>query len=561
MTTIDKIDRRNAAAPNGHESSQSVLDAVVIGAGITGMYQTYQLREAGFSVQGYEAGSDIGGTWYWNRYPGCRLDTESYAYGYFGLSGVIPEWQWSERFAGQPELLRYLRHAAEKMDIRRSYRFNVRVTAAHFDESTNLWRLRLDDGTQAACRYLLTAVGPLSATRMPNIPGIETFRGESFHSSRWPRGEDEGPREVDFTGKRVGVIGTGATGVQIIPIVARTAKTLRVFQRTPNWCTPLGNHALTPELMAQLRGYDSEAFLRFLKSTPTAFPYDRNDKKASQATEEERQALFESLYSMPGYGIWLSGYRDLLTSKTSNAYLAKFIANKIRERVKDPKVAEKLIPTNHAFGTRRVPMETNYYEVYNQPNARLVDLRETPIVEVTPDGIRTSDELHELDVIVFATGFDAVTGSLDRIDIRGKGGVALKDVWKDGPTTYLGLQIAGFPNLFTLVGAHNGASFCNIGVCGALQVEWVTRMIKYLRDRGSALVEPDTSYQERWTEKVYEDYAKTLLRDTDAWWVKTTTGPDGQVRRRALIYIGSAPEYRALCDEMAAKGYEGFVVR
>lgn len=533
------------------------FDAIVIGAGITGMYQTWLLDRMGLRVRGYEAGTDVGGTWYWNRYPGCRLDTESYAYGYFALIGIIPEWQWSERFAAQPELLRYAQHAADKMDVRRHYEFQVRVISAHYDEAENCWRLTLHDGRMVTCRFLLSAVGPLSATRMPAIPGIESFEGQSFHSSRWPR--EAGP--ADFSGKRVAVIGTGATGVQIIPVVARTAQQLYVLQRTPNWCSPLGNHPLNPALTEQLRG-KPEDFLAFIKTTETAFPYQRNSLKASEATPEERQALFESLYDMPGYGIWLSGYRDLLVNKQSNQYLADFIADKIRSRVKDPVVAEKLVPKNHAFGTRRVPMETNYYEVYNQDNVELVDIGESPIERITPNGVvLASGREIELDVLIFATGFDGVTGALDRIDIRGKGGERLKDLWSDGPQTYLGLQIAGFPNFFTLVGAHNGASFCNIGVCGALQVEWVARMIEHMHSHGLQYAEADARYQQAWTEQVYHVYAKTLLADSDAWWAKVTQNPDGTVTKRALIYVGSAPDYREQCEKAAQNGYEGFVLR
>ncbi|OLL31085.1 cyclohexanone monooxygenase [Burkholderia sp. SRS-W-2-2016] len=533
------------------------FDAVVIGAGITGMYQTWLLERMGLTVRGYEAGSDVGGTWYWNRYPGCRLDTESYAYGYFALNGIIPEWQWSERFAGQAELLRYAQYAADKMDVRRHYEFEVQVSAAHFDDTQRCWRLTLADGREATCRFLLSAVGPLSATRMPAIPGIESFTGLSFHSSRWPR--DAAASATDFTGKRVGVIGTGATGVQIIPVVAKTAQQLHVFQRTPNWCAPLGNHALDPELIERLRG-KPDAFLDFIKTTETAFPYQRHTKKAHEASHEEREALFESLYDMPGYGIWLSGYRDLLTNRTSNQYLADFIAAKIRSRVADPSVAEKLIPKNHPFGTRRVPLETRYYEVYNQPNVELVDIGESPIERITPNGVVVGGREIELDVLIFATGFDGVTGALDRIDIRGKDGQRLKEVWADGPQTYLGLQITGFPNLFTLVGAHNGASFCNIGVCGALQVEWVARMIEHMHRNGLEYAEADPGYQAAWTEQVYQVYAKTLLADSDAWWARVTQNPDGTVTKRALIYVGSAPDYRAQCEKAAESGYEGFVL-
>ena len=538
------------------------VDAVVIGAGITGMYQTYVLREMGFSVQGYDGSSNVGGTWYWNRYPGCRLDTESYAYGYFGLKGIMPEWTWTERFAGQPTMLRYCNYAADKMDIRKDYQFNTRVSRAHFNESTDMWDLGLDDGSEVSCRYLISAVGPLSATRMPNIEGIEDFKGESFHTSRWPRdpSDPNGAQQIDFSNKRVGVIGTGATGVQVIPIVAKSAKELVVFQRSPNWCTPLGNTPIAEDEMVKLRS-EYEKILAFVSSTPTGFPYERNMKKGSQTTPEERQELFESLYDMPGYGIWLSGYRDLLTSKASNNYLAEFIANKIRQRVKDPATAEKLIPKDHPFGTKRVPMETYYYEVYNQPNVKLVDVRETPITRVTPTGLQVGDKSYDLDVIVYATGFDAVTGSLDLIDIRGRGGEPLKQTWDDGPLTYLGLQVRKFPNFFTLVGPHNGATFCNVGVCGGLQVEWVSRMLGYMRDHKLVYSEPLEEAQDKWTRQVYEDFSKTLLTEADAWWVKVKNHPDGTQTRRAMVHVAGGPEYRKFCEDIASRDYEGFALR
>ncbi len=541
------------------ETDSRAHDAIVIGGGITGIYQTYLLRKMGLDVKAYEAGADLGGTWYWNRYPGCRLDTESFAYGYFAIKGILPDWTWTEHFAGQPELLRYVRGAAEKMNVRGAYQFNTRVVSAHYDEPANRWRLTLDDGTQATCQYLISAAGPLSATRMPQIEGIQSFAGESYHSSRWPHdaGDAALPREIDFSGRRVGVIGTGATGVQIIPVVARTAAQLHVFQRTPNWCIPLGNSPIPEEKMKEIRAGYGE-LLELLKSTPTAFPYQRNTKKASEATEAERRAFFESLYNMPGYGIWLSNYRDLLVDRQANRYLSDFITDRIRQRVHDPAVAEKLIPANHAFGSRRVPMETNYYEVYNQPNVHLVDISKAPITRITPRGIETSAGQMDLDVIVYATGFNGVTGALDRIDIRGRDGLQLRTAWEDGPSTYLGLQVSGFPNFFTLVGAHNGAAFCNIGVCGGLQVEWVTQMIGYMRQQALSYSEPQEQAQEWWTAKVYDEFSRTLLADADAWWVKTTVQPDGSLRRRALIYAGDAPKYREICDEVADAGYKGF---
>ena len=533
------------------------FDAIVIGAGVTGIYQTYLLDREGMSVLGIEGGTDVGGTWYWNRYPGCRLDTESYAYGYFASSGIIPDWRWSETFAGQAELLRYANAAADAMDVRRLYRFRTRVTAAHYQERENVWNVTLDDEQQLTCRFLISATGPLNASRMPDIDGLESFQGESFHSSRWPLNEDGSAASIDFTGKRVGIIGTGATGVQIIPIAAETAKEFYVFQRSPNWCTPLGNQPLSAEEMSLIRKR-YPTLLEYIKTTETAFPYHRDKRKAVAVPKEERDAFFEELYNQPGYGIWLSSFRDTLLNKESNEFLCEFIAGKIRERVSDPVVAEKLIPSDHPFGAKRVPMETDYYETYNKPSVHLVDIRETPIEAVTSNGIRTSERSYDLDVIIYATGFDAVTGSLDRIDIRGKGGRRLREEWADGPSTYLGLQARGYPNFFTLVGPHNGSAFCNIGVCGGLQAEWVTRMLSYLGARGLSYSEPTQAAEDEWTNSVYEDFSRTLMAEGNAWWVKVVTKPDGSIQRRTLVYVGGGAEYRKQCEQIAYNGYTGF---
>jgi len=532
-------------------------DAIVIGAGITGIYQAYLLDQAGITVLGVEAAEDVGGTWFWNRYPGCRLDTESYAYGYFALNGLIPDWTWSERFASQPEMLRYANHAADKMDIRRLFRFRTKVVAATFLDDSNMWKVELDDGAIVNCRFLISATGPLSATRMPDIEGIETFAGESYHSSRWPVDADGKPRSADFTGKRVAVIGTGATGVQIIPIVAETAKQLFVLQRTPNWCTPLGNVPITAEEMNNIRSR-YPTILEYVKSTDTAFPYHRDPRKAVSVPKEERDAFFEGLYNQPGYGIWLSGFRDLLLNKESNRFLADFVADKIRLRVKDPVVAEKLIPKDHPFGGKRVPMETNYYETFNLESVHLVDIKESPIQRITARGIQTGNAHHDVDVIIFATGFDAVTGALDRIDIRGEQGLSLKESWADGPSTFLGLQSRGFPNFFTLVGPHNGSTFCNVGVCGGLQAEWVTRMVSYMSNRGLTYSAPSEAAEAQWTEEIYRDFSRTLLAEANAWWVKVTEKPDGTIVRRTLVHVGGGPEYRKRCEQVAYCDYDGF---
>ncbi|GHF67048.1 flavin-containing monooxygenase [Seohaeicola zhoushanensis] len=539
------------------EKNVPQYDAVVVGGGITGIYQVHLLEEAGHTVLGIEAGDDVGGTWYWNRYPGCRLDTESYAYGYFAMKGIIPEWNWEERFASQPEVLRYVNRAADAMDVRRLFRFKTTVVAAHYSDADGIWSITLSGGEVVTCRFFISATGPLSATRMPDIAGIETYQGESFHSSRWPTDSEGHPVNVDFSGKKVGVIGTGATGVQIIPIAAETAAELFVFQRTPNWCTPLGNEKISDREMDLLRN-SYPTTLEYVKSTDTAFPYHRDPRKGTDVSAEERQALFAKLYDQPGYGIWLSGFRDLLVSAESNKYLADFVADKIRQRVKDPVTAEKLIPTDHPFGSKRVPMETNYYETYNKDNVHLVDIREAPIQEITPRGIRTSDGEYDLDVIIFATGFNAVTGALDRIDIRGKNGLPLKEAWADGPVTFLGLQSKGFPNFFTLVGPHNGSTFCNVGVCGALQGEWVTRMISYMKARGLTRSEPSEKAQDSWTEEVYRDFSRTLLAEANAWWVKVVEKPDGSIERRSLVHVGGGPAYRQRSEQVAYHDYNGF---
>lgn len=536
------------------------FDAIVMGAGITGIYQLYRLRELGFSVRGYEAGGDVGGTWYFNRYPGCRLDTESYAYSYFAQVNIVPEWSWSERFATQPEILEYVNLAADKMDVRKDYQFNTRVKSAEYNERDNLWEVDLDDGSRTRCRYLISAVGLLSEASMPNIEGVNTFAGLSLHSAQWPRDPNGGygPENIDFSGKRVGVIGTGSTGIQIIPTVAETAREVMVFQRTPNWAIPLGNEPLSPEEMESVRqNYDG--LLDYLKTTDGAFPHHRVNQKGIDATPEERKELFERLYKLPGYALWLGSYRDMLTNKETNSYLTEFIADKIRSRVKDQSIAEKLIPKDHPIGGKRVPMETNYYETYNRDNVELINVRETPIVKITPDGIETSNKLYDLDVIIYATGFDAITGAIDAIDIRGIEGKSLKEVWKNGPLSYLGLQVTAFPNFFILVGPHSGSAFCNNAVCGGLQVDWLTKMLRDMRNRGLSYSEPEASAQTEWTQNVLKDFDRTLLAGVDAWWVKTVEQPDGTVTRIPLVYVNGGPAYRKICDQVAYYDYQGFV--
>ena len=547
---------------NAENASVVDYDAIVIGAGISGMYQLYRLRELGLSVRVFEAGTGVGGTWYWNRYPGCRFDSESYSYGYSFSDELLQEWDWSEHFAAQPETLRYLNHVADRFDLRRDIQFESRVSEAVYDEDDDCWSIALENGGKARTRFLVSATGPLSAPQMPSIDGIDDFQGESYHTAQWPPDPSGygGRRDIEFSRKRVGIIGTGATAVQLIQEVAKTAGELFVFQRTPNWCAPLHNAPISPDEQRRIKESYPEIFRR-CSETFGAFIHGMVRESALKISPEERNAFFEKLYAEPGFGIWLGNYYDTMTDRRANDLLSEFIANKIRQRVKDPAVAEKLIPKNHGFGTRRVPMETNYYEVYNQDNVTLVDISEAPIERIEPQGIVTRDASYPLDMIIYATGFDAVMGALNRIDIRGVGGLKLKDKWADGPSTYLGMQTVGFPNFFTLVGPHNGATFCNIPRCIEQNVEWVTHTIRHMRKHGLRHIEATREAEEAWTEHVDETAAGTLFPTADSWFMGINQNIAGRQKRRFLLYAGGAPAYRERCDDVAAKGYEGFVLK
>jgi cation diffusion facilitator CzcD-associated flavoprotein CzcO len=527
------------------------FDAIIIGAGIAGMYQLYRLRQLGLAVRVYEAGTGVGGTWYWNRYPGARFDSESYSYGYSFSEELLQEWEWSEHFAAQPETLRYLNYVADKFDLRRDIQFNSRIASATYDERTNRWQIQTEDGRQAQAQFLITAIGVLSAPQMPKIEGLDSYKGEWHHTGLWPH------TPVNFTGKRVGVIGTGATAVQLITAIAKDVAHLTVFQRTANYCAPLRNAPIDPETQRKIKASYPEIFKK-CSETPAGFLHDFDPRLALEVAPEERQAFYEHLWATPGFSKWLGVFRDVLSNLEANETFAEFVRHKIRERVKDPKVAEKLIPKDHPFGTKRVPLESGYYEVYNQDNVVLVDLHETPIERITPTGIKTSAAEYAFDIIIFATGFDAVTGAFTRMDIRGVGGRALKDKWADGPHTYLGLQSAGFPNLLTLVGPHNGATFCNIPRCIEQNVEWVTECIRSMRAHGYKRIEATLEAEDAWTEHVAETAARTLLPLADSWFMGANT--PGK-KRAFLLYAGGSPAYRQKCEEVAAKGYEGFMLQ
>ena len=451
------------------------FDAIVIGAGMSGMYLLYRLRELGLHVRVLEAGTGVGGTWYWNRYPGARFDSESWSYGYSFSQELLDEWDWSEHFSGQPEIERYCKLVAEKLNLVGDIQFSARVASAHYDEDGQFWAITLEDGTRYLTRFMITAIGLLSAPTMPRFEGIEDFKGQWCHTGLWPK---EG---IDYDGKRVAVIGTGASGVQAIQGIAKTAGHLTVFQRRPNWCTPLHNGPILKEEMDEIRSRYPEIF-QLCRETAACFVHTINPRGTFEVSKEERNAFWEERYAGQGFGIWQGNFRDMLTNREANRLMSEFVAGKIRGRVKDPKLAEMLIPKDHGFGTRRVPQETLYYEVYNQPNVELVSMLETPVERITPTGIRTSAQDYEFDIIIYATGFDAVTGSFDRIDIRGTGGERLKDRWAGGPRTFVGVMVDGFPNMFMIMGPH--AALGNNPRSIEYNCEWVRDLIGHMTGAG-----------------------------------------------------------------------------
>jgi cation diffusion facilitator CzcD-associated flavoprotein CzcO len=554
MTITAEVPRtREATGVGARQEPIERWEVVVIGAGLAGMYQLLRLRELGFKARVYEAGHGVGGTWYWNRYPGARFDSESWTYGFAFSDELLREWDWKEHFSGQPENLRYCNFIADKFDLRRDITFGARARSACWDEADKEWEVAFEDGRRARARFLITAIGPLSAPTMPLIAGVEDFKGEAYHTGLWPH------EPVSFAGKRVAVIGTGASGVQAITEIAKTVGHMTVFQRTPNWCAPLRNGPIDAAAMGKIRANYADIFAR-CRETYGCFIHAADPRNAVEVSADEREAFYEKLYNQPGFAFWQGNFRDSLVDKAANDAMTAFVTRKIRARVKDHKVADKLIPTNHGFGTRRVPLESGYYEVYNQPNVELVDLRETPIERITEKGIRTSDGERAFDMIIFATGFDAITGSFDRIDIRGRGGQRLKDKWADGPQTYLGLNVEGFPNMLTLVGPHNAATFCNLPRCIEQNVEWVSDLLAYMRDRRLTRVEATEAAERDWTAHVHETAARLLLTQVDSWMTGVNKNVAGRQKRTFMAYAGGAPKYRQKCDEVVAHGYDGFTL-
>jgi len=539
------------AATRTHAAPDPEFDALIIGAGISGLYQLLLLRRLGLRVRVFEAGTGVGGTWYWNRYPGARFDSESWSYGYSFSNELLADWDWTEHFAPQPETERYLNHVADRFDLRRDIRFSARVAAAHWDEAGRRWSLTLEDGSRHACRFLVAAVGPLSAPTYPRLPGLEDFRGEAWHTGLWPK------HEVDFTGKRVAVIGTGASAVQAIPEIAKAAGRLTVFQRRPNWCTPLHNAPIDAAEMAAIRTRYPEIFQR-CRETAACFIHTTDPRGTFEVSAEEREAFWERRYGEPGFGIWQGNFRDVLTDREANRLLSDFVARKIRERVKDPVTAERLIPKDHGFGTRRVPQETGYYEAFNRPNVELVSILETPIERITATGLATTERAFDFDMIVYATGFDAITGSHDRIDIRGVGGRPLKERWRGDLATCMGMLVDGFPNLFMVMGPHTALG--NIPRSVEYNVEWIRDLLAHMRGIGLTRVEPGGEAVREWTGFVKRKGEGLLSNEVDSWMTGVNLNVEGKQTRIIARYSGTAPEYRAWCDEVAAAGYRGIAL-
>ena len=521
-------------------------DAIVIGAGISGLYQLLKLREAGLKVRVFEAGTGVGGTWYWNRYPGARFDSESYSYAYSFSQELLDEWNWSEHFASQTEILSYLQHVADKFDLLKNIQFSSDVKSAIYDEKSRSWEITLSDGKIYRSRFLIAGIGLLSQPTMPKIEGADSFKGPSFHTSRWPHSP------VDFSNKRVAIIGTGASGVQAIQEICKNVGHLTVFQRRPNWCAPLHNGKISSEEMKHIRSGYYEIFNRW-DLTQAGFLHTVDPRGTFEVTEKERYEFWEHLYASKGFGIWQGNFKDVPTDPEANKLMSDFVADKIRGRVNDPKVAEKLIPKDHGFGTRRVPLETKYFESYNQENVELIDIKENPIVRVTPKGILTNENEFEFDFIIYATGFDAILGSYDRIDIRGTNGQKLRNQWKRELSTFLGLQVNNFPNLFMILGPH--ALLGNNPRSIEYNVEWIPDLIHFMEEKEFTRAEATPEAVDSWYEYVLEQGEGLLSNEVDSWMTGVNSNLEGRQKRIIARYSGSQASYRSRCDEVVASGY------
>jgi len=526
------------------------IDVVIVGAGFAGLYAIKRLRDAGFSVQAFEAGDGIGGTWYWNHYPGARVDLECWDYSYSFSPELQDEWDWPEKYPTAQELMRYLNHVADRFKLRDQIQFNTRVDAATFLEGENLWLVRTSNGNELKCRFFVPATGGLSVPKPPEIPGVETFKGEAFHTGRWPR------IEPSFSGKRIGVIGTGSSGVQTIQALAGKCKHLTVFQRTAVFVVPAKNHALTPEMRQRVRATYTER-RNLSRMTRFGIPAAMPSESALDATPEERKAKYENAWINSQLLGFRQCYGDILSNMESNDTVAEFIRGKIREIVKDPEIARKLTPYGFPFGTKRPCLGDTYYSVFNRDDVTLVDLKTNPIVKIVPEGVVTSEGLIELDMLIYATGYDALTGALTKIDVRGIGSQKLTDKWVNGPKAYLGLVTAGFPNMFTVTGPGSPGPLANMSMSIEQHIDWITNCIQYMHENGAARIDADKNYEDKWMDHVQEVVGRTLYEKANSWYRGANVPGKPQI---FMPYLGGFGNYRKKCEDVAQAGYEGFVL-
>jgi cyclohexanone monooxygenase len=533
-----------------HATPAEVYDVVVVGAGFAGMYMLHKLRGLGLSVRVYEQGGDVGGTWYWNRYPGARCDVESMQYSYSFSDELQQEWDWSERYAPQPEILKYANHVADRFNLRSDIQLNTRVDRAVFDESASTWQVTTSEGKTVRAKFVVLATGCLSNARMPDIKGLSDFRGKVYHTGHWPH------EPVDFTGQRVAVIGTGSSGIQSVPIIAEQASQLTVFQRTPNFSIPARNATLTAEEREAVRAKYPE-IRRFAREEARNGIYaEMPDRGALDDGDNERRSKYEARWAHGGL-TFMSVYNNLAIDKAANDTAANFVREKIAEIVKDPDTARLLQPNNHPIGSKRICIDTDYFAAFNRPNVKLVDIRSNPIEQILPNAVRAGGKDYEVDALVLATGFDAMTGSVAKIDIRGRNGLPLNQKWAEGPKTYLGLMSAGFPNLFIITGPGSPSVLSNMIVSIEQHVDWIADCVGYMRDRGLLTMEAKKDAEENWVAHVNEVAHTTLYPQANSWYMGANIPGKPQI---FMPYIGGVGVYRKICDEVAAKDYDGFAM-
>ena len=537
----ETLAQQSAASGSGRR------DVLIVGAGFSGLYALHRMRELGFSALVLEAGDGVGGTWFWNRYPGARCDVESLDYSFSFDAELEQEWEWTERYPAQQEIRRYLDHVADRFDMRRDIRLRSRVIALAYDEASNAWTAETEDGFAATSTYCILATGMLTVPNRPQIPGIDSFDGDVFHTARWP---EEG---VDLDGRKVGVVGTGSTGIQFVTTAAPEVDQLTVFQRTPNFSLPAFNGPADPEHTREIKA-SYPARRQRARQSPTGVPMSFNDKLSTEMTAEEIETEFETRWQYGGF-LMLGAFMDLVISQDANDLAADFVRRKIAATVNDPETARSLMPSGYPIGTKRICVDTGYYETYNRDNVSLVDLRATPIERITPTGLRTTDAEYEFDTLVLATGFDAMTGALMNIAITGLGGQTIQEKWADGPQSYLGLSTAGFPNLFIVTGPGSPSVLSNMVISIEQHVEWIGDCLSWMREHGYDRIEPTEAAEREWTEHVAEIASATLHATTSNWY----NGANIPGKPRIFMpYVGGVGAYRERCDEIAADDYAGF---